>query len=82
VSVLKINGEEISKEFVVEFVAKNKSFFEQHSLSFFEMTVGLAFDYFVKEKTDINIIEVGMGGRLDSTNIITPISFCNYQYWF
>ena len=71
---IKINGEEISKEFVVEFVAKNKSFFEQHSLSFFEMTVGLAFDYFVKQKTDINIIEVGMGGRLDSTNIITPIA--------
>lgn len=71
---IKINGEEISKEFVVEFVAKNKSFFEQHSLSFFEMTVGLAFDYFAKQKTDINIIEVGMGGRLDSTNIITPIA--------
>lgn len=70
---IKINNEEISEEFVCEFVAKNKSFFEANDLSFFEMTVGLAFEYFVKEKTDINIIEVGMGGRLDSTNIITPL---------
>lgn len=70
---IKVNGKEISEEFVIEFVAKNKRFFEENSLSFFEMTVGLAFDYFAKQKTDINIIEVGMGGRLDSTNIITPI---------
>ncbi|WP_395043331.1 bifunctional folylpolyglutamate synthase/dihydrofolate synthase [Flavobacterium sp.] len=70
---IKINGEEISEEYICEFVAKNKSFFEKHQLSFFEMTVGLAFEYFVKEKTDINIIEVGLGGRLDSTNIITPL---------
>ena len=70
---IKINNEEISEEFVCEFVANNKSFFEANDLSFFEMTVGLAFEYFVKEKTDINIIEVGMGGRLDSTNIITPL---------
>ncbi len=69
---IKINGEEISEQFIVDFVAKNKPFFEEHQLSFFEMTVGLAFDYFRKEKTEINIIEVGMGGRLDSTNIITP----------
>lgn len=71
---IKINGEEISEEFVVEFVAKNKVFFQENHLSFFEMTVGLAFDYFAKQKTNINIIEVGMGGRLDSTNIITPIA--------
>lgn len=70
---IKINGEEISEEFVVDFVKENKSFFEEHQLSFFEMSVGLAFDYFAKQKTDINIIEVGMGGRLDSTNIITPL---------
>ncbi|WP_396166275.1 bifunctional folylpolyglutamate synthase/dihydrofolate synthase [Flavobacterium sp.] len=70
---IKINGEEISEEFVCEFVANNKSFFEANELSFFEMTVGLAFEYFAKEKTDINIIEVGMGGRLDATNIITPL---------
>jgi dihydrofolate synthase/folylpolyglutamate synthase len=70
---IKINGAEISEEFVCEFIEKNKSFFEANSLSFFEMTVGLAFDYFVKEKVDIAIIEVGLGGRLDSTNIITPL---------
>ncbi|WP_395054192.1 bifunctional folylpolyglutamate synthase/dihydrofolate synthase [Flavobacterium sp.] len=70
---IKVNGIEISEEFVVDFVNKNKLFFEENDLSFFEMSVGLAFEYFVKEKTDINIIEVGMGGRLDSTNIITPL---------
>ncbi|WP_395062424.1 bifunctional folylpolyglutamate synthase/dihydrofolate synthase [Flavobacterium sp.] len=70
---IKINGVEISEKFVCEFVARNKTFFEVNDLSFFEMTVGLAFEYFVKEKTDINIIEVGMGGRLDSTNIINPL---------
>lgn len=70
---IKINGKEISESFVCDFVAKNKSFFEANPLSFFEMSVGLAFDYFVTQKTDINIIEVGLGGRLDSTNIITPI---------
>ncbi|WP_396147578.1 bifunctional folylpolyglutamate synthase/dihydrofolate synthase [Flavobacterium sp.] len=70
---IKINGKEISEKFVCEFISKNKSFFEENQLSFFEMTVGLAFEYFKKEKTDINIIEVGMGGRLDSTNIINPL---------
>jgi len=70
---IKINGADISEDFVIEFVAKNKQFFEANDLSFFEMTVGLAFEYFVKEKTDINIIEVGMGGRLDATNIISPL---------
>ncbi|WP_394759531.1 bifunctional folylpolyglutamate synthase/dihydrofolate synthase [Flavobacterium sp.] len=70
---IKINGIEISEEFVVDFVAINKPFFEKNDLSFFEMTVGLAFDYFVKEKIDVAVIEVGMGGRLDSTNIITPL---------
>jgi len=70
---IKINGEMISEDFVVKFIHQNKSFFEENSLSFFEMTVGLAFDYFVKESVDIAVIEVGMGGRLDSTNIITPL---------
>lgn len=70
---VKINGKEIPEDFVCEFIAKHQSFFEENSLSFFEMTVGLAFDYFEKEKVDIAIIEVGMGGRLDSTNIITPL---------
>ena len=70
---IKINGKEIAEDFVIEFIAKHKNFFEINDLSFFEMTVGLAFDYFKKEKIDIAIIEVGMGGRLDSTNIITPL---------
>ncbi len=70
---IKINGQEISEDFVVNFISKHKPFFEQNELSFFEMTVGLAFDYFDKSNVDIAIIEVGMGGRLDSTNIITPL---------
>lgn len=70
---IKINGIEISEDFVCDFIEKNKFFFEKNELSFFEMTVGLAFDYFNKEKVDIAIIEVGMGGRLDATNVITPL---------
>ncbi|MCF6133143.1 bifunctional folylpolyglutamate synthase/dihydrofolate synthase [Flavobacterium wongokense] len=70
---IAINGEPIPEEYVVSFINKNKSFFEANQLSFFEMSVGLAFEYFVASGTDINVIEVGMGGRLDSTNIITPL---------
>ena len=74
---IKINGPdasgEISEEFVSDFINKHKAFFEANDMSFFEMTVGLAFDYFAKEKVDIAIIEVGMGGRLDATNIIMPL---------
>ena len=69
---IRINGQEINKEDVVEFVAINKGFLDQLQPSFFEMTVGLAFWYFAKEEVDIAIIEVGMGGRLDSTNVISP----------
>ncbi len=70
---IKINGKEISEAFVIEFIAKHKDFFEANDMSFFEMSVGLAFDYFAAEKVDIAIIEVGLGGRLDATNIITPL---------
>lgn len=70
---ITINGIPISEDYVCDFINKNKAFFEANELSFFEMSVGLAFEYFVEQKTDINIIEVGMGGRLDSTNIITPL---------
>ena len=70
---ITINGYPISEEYVCDFINTNQSFFEANELSFFEMSVGLAFEYFVKEHTDINIIEVGMGGRLDATNIINPL---------
>jgi dihydrofolate synthase/folylpolyglutamate synthase len=69
---IKINGEMISENFVCDFITQNKLFFEENDMSFFEMTVGLALAYFDQEKIDIAIIEVGMGGRLDATNIITP----------
>ncbi|MCH8534431.1 MAG: bifunctional folylpolyglutamate synthase/dihydrofolate synthase [Flavobacteriaceae bacterium] len=69
---IKVDGQLISEEAVVDFVAQNKSFFETNALSFFEMTVGMAFQFFAKQKVDIALIEVGLGGRLDSTNIITP----------
>ena len=70
---IKINGHDISKDFIMQFMAKHKHFFEANDLSFFEMTVGLAFDYFDTEHVDVAIMETGLGGRLDSTNIITPL---------
>ena len=70
---IRINGEMISQQAVVEFIKQNKRFLESHDLSFFELTVGMAFDQFAKEKVDIAVVEVGLGGRLDSTNIISPI---------
>ncbi|MCD8400493.1 bifunctional folylpolyglutamate synthase/dihydrofolate synthase [Tenacibaculum finnmarkense] len=69
---IRINGQEIEQESIIDFISQNKQFLEAQKLSFFEMTVGMAFDYFAKQKVDIAIIEVGLGGRLDSTNIITP----------
>ena len=70
---IRINGDMISKDSVSEFMNHNLDFFKLNNVSFFEMTVGLAFDYFSENKVDVAIIEVGMGGRLDSTNIITPV---------
>lgn len=70
---IKINGTPISEDYVCRFIDQNQDFFDASDMSFFEMSVGLAFEYFVKEQTDINIIEVGMGGRLDATNILTPL---------
>jgi dihydrofolate synthase/folylpolyglutamate synthase len=69
---IRINGYEIDRDYVVEFIAKHRPFLEQQGLSFFEMTVGLAFQYFADQQVDIAVVEVGLGGRLDSTNIITP----------
>ena len=70
---IRINGKMISKEVVTRFVEKHKQALEKINPSFFEWTVGLAFDHFAKEKVDIAIIETGLGGRLDSTNVITPL---------
>lgn len=70
---ININGEEVSEQFVIDFIAENKVFFEEHDLSFFEMTVGMAFQYFKVQKVEVAVIEVGMGGRLDATNIIKPL---------
>jgi dihydrofolate synthase/folylpolyglutamate synthase len=64
---------EISEEFVVDFVERTKQLTETIEPSFFELTVAMAFDFFEKEKVDIAVIETGLGGRLDSTNIITPL---------
>ncbi|WP_341664870.1 folylpolyglutamate synthase/dihydrofolate synthase family protein [Blattabacterium cuenoti] len=66
------NGVFIEEEFIVNFVNENKEFIEKEKVSFFEMNTALAFQYFKEKKVDIAIIEVGMGGRLDSTNLITP----------
>ena len=70
---IKLNGQMMPKEDVVDFIQTNKSFFKRKNLSFFEMTVGLAFDFFAKKEVEIAIIETGLGGRLDSTNVINPL---------
>ena len=70
---IRVNGEPIDEKSVVDFIEKHKQFLEIQGLSFFELTVGMAFDYFASQKVDIAIIEVGLGGRLDSTNIIKPL---------
>ena len=69
---IKINGQLISQQYIIDFVNMHRAFFDELKPSFFEMTVGLAFDYFASQKVDIAVIEVGLGGRLDSTNVITP----------
>ncbi|NCP46470.1 MAG: bifunctional folylpolyglutamate synthase/dihydrofolate synthase, partial [Flavobacteriales bacterium] len=69
---IKINGEMISENEVIDFVEEYKNEFEKIQLSFFEWTVGLAFHSFANQKVDIAIVETGLGGRLDSTNIVTP----------
>lgn len=70
---IRINGEMIPQSVVVDFVEHHREMFDRLKLSFFEMTVGMAFDYFAREKVDIAVVEVGMGGRLDSTNVIMPM---------
>lgn len=70
---IKVNGEMISKEFVIEFVEKIKAFSDDINPSFFELTFVMALKYFVQQKVAIAVIETGLGGRLDSTNVITPV---------
>ncbi|MCX6243356.1 MAG: bifunctional folylpolyglutamate synthase/dihydrofolate synthase [Bacteroidetes bacterium] len=70
---IRVNGKMIPEEKVTGFIDKHKADFEKLNPSFFEMTAGLAFDFFREEKIDIGVIEVGLGGRLDSTNVITPL---------
>lgn len=84
---IRINGIPVSKDFVVDFVAKHRDFFEPLHPSFFELTTALAFHYFAEQQVDVAIIEVGLGGRLDCTNIIRPdlciitnISFDHVQF--
>ena len=69
---IRVNGEAVGHNYVVDFIDANRPYLEEHPLSFFEMTVGMAFAYFAEQNVDIAVIEVGLGGRLDSTNIITP----------
>ena len=69
---IRINGQMIPQDAVSQFVDNHRQFMQGLQLSFFEMTVGLAFDYFAQQQVDVAVIEVGMGGRLDSTNVIRP----------
>ncbi len=71
---IRINGSEVSKSFVIDFVERIRPAIARIQPSFFEITVAMAFDYFAQQKVDIAIIEVGLGGRLDSTNVITPLA--------
>ena len=71
---IKVNGKMISEQYVTDFVGHHKSLFQDLQPSFFEMTVAMAFKYFADQKVDIAVIEVGLGGRLDSTNIISPLA--------
>ena len=70
---IKINGQEVSREYVVHFVNLIRPAIEDIRPSFFEITVAMAFDYFAKQNVDVAVVEVGLGGRLDSTNVITPL---------
>ncbi|WP_185864904.1 bifunctional folylpolyglutamate synthase/dihydrofolate synthase [Blattabacterium cuenoti] len=69
---ISYNGKYIEKKFIIKFIEKNQFFIEKKSISFFELNTAMAFQYFKEKKVDLAVIEVGMGGRLDSTNIIIP----------
>lgn len=84
---IRVNGEMVSEQYVMDFIDSERSFFEPLYPTFFELTTAMAFKYFAEQKVDVAVIEVGLGGRLDCTNIITPdlcvitnISFDHIQY--
>lgn len=84
---IRVNGEMISEQYVMDFIDQERSFFEPLHPTFFELTTAMAFKYFAEQKVDVAVVEVGLGGRLDCTNIITPdlcvitnISFDHVQY--
>ncbi len=70
---IRVDGQMIRKNCVINFIKRNQKFLEANQLSFFEMSLGMAFEYFAKKQVDIAVVEVGLGGRLDSTNIIHPV---------
>jgi dihydrofolate synthase/folylpolyglutamate synthase len=70
---IKVNGQPIAEKYVVQFIERHAAYFELEQISFFEMTVGMAFDHFRESQVDYAIVEVGLGGRLDATNIIIPV---------
>ena len=70
---IRVNGQCVSEQYVIDFVAEHRAFFEPLHPSFFELTTAMAFDYFREQEVDVAVIEVGLGGRLDCTNIITPV---------
>ncbi len=70
---IRVNGQEVSRQFVVDFVNRTQQAIEEIKPSFFEVTVAMAFDYFARQSVDVAVVEVGLGGRLDSTNVITPL---------
>ena len=69
---IQIDFDKISRQFVVDFIQEHQQFLADHQLSFFEMSVGMAFEYFAQQQVDFAVVEVGLGGRLDSTNILDP----------
>jgi dihydrofolate synthase/folylpolyglutamate synthase len=70
---IKVNGQPIAEKYVIQFIERHAAYFELEQISFFEMTVGMAFDHFRESQVDYAIVEVGLGGRLDATNIIIPV---------
>ena len=70
---IRVNGAPVSQDFVISFIKENQAFLEPLHPSFFEVTTAMAFSWFALQKVDVAVIETGLGGRLDCTNIITPI---------